>query len=96
MNRKKNSCKLKQHKHLIKNKQPVKKTCGGHSHLIAPQRKDTIKLDKQRTEMILIPQNKRPRNQKLQNTVNVVRFRIKIANNSPPVKGCSHKIMITK
>ena len=46
--------------------------------------------------MILIPQNKRTRIQKLQNTVNVVRYRIKTANNPSAEEGCSHKIMITK
>ena len=90
------SCKLKSHKHLLYIKQSVEKTSGGHSHAIAPQRKDTTELDKQLTEMILITQNKRTRVQKLQNTVNVVRYRIKIANNPPAEKGCSHKIVITK
>ena len=95
MNGQQSNCKLKPHKHLLYIKQSVKKTSGGHSHPIAPQ-KDTTELDKHLTKMILIPQNKRTRIQKLQNTVNVVRYQIKIANNPPAEEGCSHKIMITK
>ena len=89
------SCKLKSHKHLPYI-QPIEKTSGGHSHPIAPQRKDTTELDKEITKMILIRRNERARNQKLQNTVNVVRYRIKIDNNLPAEKECSHKIMIAK
>ena len=77
-------------------KQFVENTGEGNTHIIVPQRKYTTKLDKQRTEMILIPQNKRARNQKLENTVNLLRYRIKIANKPPAEKGCSHKEMITK
>ena len=96
MDKQQSSCKLKPHKYLLYIKQPVEKTSGGHSHPIAPQRKDTTELDKQLTEMILLTQNKRIRIQKLLNTVNVVRYRIIIANNPPTEKGCSHKIMIIK
>ena len=96
MNGQQSSCKLKPYKHLLYINQPVEKTSGGHSHPIALQRKDTTKLDKQLTKLILTPQNKRTRIQKLQNTLNVVTYRIKIANNPPPEKGFSHKIMITK
>ena len=96
MNGQQSSYKLRPHKHLLYINQPVEKTSGGHSHPIAPQRKDTTELDKQLTEMILMPQNKSTRIQKLQSTVNVVRYRIKIANNPAPKKECSHKIMITK
>ena len=81
---------------MIYIKQPVEKTSGTHSHRIAPQRKDTTELDKQLIEMILIPQNKRTRIQKLQNTVNFLLYRIKTANNPPAEKGCSHKVMIAK
>ena len=96
INGQQSSCKLNPHKHLLYIKQPAEKTSGGHSHPIAPQKKDTTELDKQLTEKILIPQNKRTRIQKLQNPVNALRYRIKIANNSPAERGCSHKIMITK
>ena len=58
MNGQQSSCKLRPHKHLLYIKQPVKKTSGGHNPLIAPQRKDTTELDKQLTEVILMPQNK--------------------------------------
>ena len=61
MNGQQSSCKLKSHKHLLYMKQPVEKQSAAHSHPIAPQRKDTTGLDKQLTEMILIPQNKRTR-----------------------------------
>ena len=94
MNGQQNSCKLKRHKYLLYIKQPFEKTNGGHSQPTAPQKKDATELDKQLTKMILIPQNKRTRIQKLQNTENFGRYRIKIANNPPAEKGCSDKIMI--
>ena len=87
------SCKLKPHKHLPYI-QLVEKTSGGHSHPIVSQRKDATELVKEVTEMILIRRNKRARNQKLQNTANVVRYRIKIDNNPPAEKECSHKIRL--
>ena len=87
------SCKLKPHKHLPYI-QLVEKTSGGHSHPIVSQRKDATELVKEITEMILIRRNKRARNQKLQNTANVVRYRIKIDNNAPAEKECSHKIRL--
>ena len=87
------SRKLKPHKHLPYI-QLVEKTSGGHSHPIVSQRKDATELVKEITEMILIRRNKRARNQKLQNTANVVRYRIKIDNNAPAEKECSHKIRL--
>ena len=96
MNEQQSSCKLKPHKYFLYIKPPVEKTSGAHSHHIFPQRKDTTELDKQLIEMILIPQNIRTRIQKLQNTVNVLLYWIKIANNPPAEKGCSHKVMIAK
>ena len=89
MNEQQSSCKLMPHKYFLYIKPPVEKPSGAHSH-------HTTELDKQLIEMIFIPQNIRTRIQKLQNTVNVLLYWIKIANNPPAEKGCSHKVMIAK
>ena len=68
------------------------KTSGGHSNSITAQRKNLTNLDIIDDNDTDTP-NKTARNQLLQNTVNVVKYRI---NNQPAERGCSHKTMITK
>ena len=68
------------------------KTSGGHSDSIIAQRNNLTNLDIIDDNNIDTP-NKTPRNQLLQNTVNIVKYRI---TNPLAERGCSHETMITK